>query len=90
MRKLILAACVLAAPSIGVAHAAGTAHLTPQRRAIGCTWDKEEGLFCNNPGTGMCWRKGHNPYVNPHATLEGIDIGNDPASPDYGHEDHGG
>ena len=56
--------------------------LTPNQVFAGCTYDGGI-LNCPGPGTGMCWAKGHNPYLDQPPLS--IDVGTDPRSPDFGH-----
>jgi hypothetical protein len=72
MKKLILAVISLAAISPVFA----SPHLNANQKAAGCSI-LDGQVFCSGPGTGMCWKQGHDPNLGQPA--EAIDVGTDPA-----------
>ena len=61
-------------------------HLNANQRKVGCSILSGQ-VFCPSPGTGMCWKKGHDPYLGQPA--QAISVGNGAWSngPDEGHEE---
>jgi hypothetical protein len=47
-----------------------------------CEYDESGSLWCASPGTGICWAKGHDPYLDEPPAV--VDVGN-PESPNYEH-----
>jgi hypothetical protein len=72
MKKLLVAAIAIAA----VSPAFAAPHLNANQKAAGCSI-LDGQVFCIGPGTGMCWKQGHDPNLGQPA--EGIDVGTDPA-----------
>ena len=61
------------------------ANLSEDQARAGCSWVNGK-LFCESPGTGMCWAKGHDP-LKGESPARSIDVGNDQSSPDAGHSE---
>ena len=53
-------------------------HLNANQKADGCSIHEWQ-VFCPSPGTGMCWKKGHNPNLGQPA--EGLDLDSGPLKP---------
>jgi hypothetical protein len=47
-------------------------HLNANQKADGCSIHEWQ-VFCPSPGTGMCWKKGHNPYLGQPAEAVALD-----------------
>jgi hypothetical protein len=62
MRKLLLAAVILLAATPVFA----AQHLNANQRKVGCTINSGI-VMCPSPGTGMDWKKGHNPLLGQAA-----------------------
>jgi hypothetical protein len=68
-----------------------TKGLNANQIKVGCSREKGYGVSCPGPGTGMCWKKGHNPNLGQPASA--ISVGNediDPRGPDEGHSERCG
>jgi hypothetical protein len=68
-----------------------TKGLNANQIKVGCSWEKGYGVSCRSPGTGMCWKKGHNPERGQPASA--ISVGNediDPRGSDEGHSERCG
>jgi len=72
INKVLAAAVAIAA----VSPAFAAPHLNANQKAAGCSI-LDGHVFCSSPGTGMCWKQGHDPNLGQPA--EAIDIGTDPA-----------
>jgi TPR repeat protein len=66
--------------------AAGSHHVTRNQAKAGCSYVDGQ-LACPGPGTGLCWAKGHNPWLDQPPLS--IDVGNR-GSPDYDHPERCG
>jgi hypothetical protein len=45
----------------------GPVWLNENQREFGCSILDSNELFCLSPGTGMAWKKGHNPWLGQSA-----------------------
>jgi hypothetical protein len=72
MKKVLAAAVAIAV----ISPAFAAPHLNANQKAAGCSI-LDGHVFCSSPGTGMCWKQGHDPNLGQPA--EAIDIGTDPA-----------
>jgi hypothetical protein len=72
INKVLAAAVAIAA----VSPAFAAPHLNANQKAAGCSI-LDGHVFCSSPGTGMCWKQGHDPNLGQPA--EAIDVGTDPA-----------
>jgi hypothetical protein len=48
------------------------APLTEYQKNAGCSIVDGQ-LYCPSPGTGLCWQRGHNPYLNPNKPARAVE-----------------
>jgi hypothetical protein len=51
----------------------GPVWLNEKQREAGCSILDANELFCPSPGTGMAWKKGHNPWLGQSAEAFSVD-----------------
>jgi hypothetical protein len=67
MKKLLLTA----AAALAVSSAFAAPHLNANQKKVGCSILSGQ-VFCPSPGTGMDWKKGHNPWLGQSAEAENV------------------